>query len=358
MFVKPSLLALYLSICTSQQGIHIEHREGSCSSSLLGVMLSADAECEHRLYYKECARRAVSGVLKEAFGLRSREPEQGFNAGFSSIDSAQNLLWKSEQPVPYSSSPLNQLEIDYLGHTTPLQQLPAVNVRRVNQMRHVLVFKSQATQAGTQAAAAETLAGGGVKKADPAEMATEENEVGGEDDEMFQYVVAEITHETRISANDQIQQLERACLFLSSRASPTVEDVSDLNVLATVACVVVVDPTLVRPEKIFNYVRSQQAKFPMVHALMVAGRLVCIRYTRTLTTVMSDTSIELSDMRAETQAEHAEMRAQLAETQAQLADLRTTLDSMAVSLQKILQAQAQAALPPPPPSADIAPDTR
>lgn len=310
--------------------------------------MSRDAvSSEQHLFYEDNARRALSGTLMEAFGLRVREPERGFNADFSSRESPKNLLWISE-PTSIGSTHINRLEIDFLGHTEPLEHLPEVNEGRVNQMRHVRVFKSMATEEGVQATI--IVGGGQQKKADSPEKATEGIEGDGDDGEMIQYVVAEITHGGKTSTRDKIRQLQRACLFLSSRASPTVENVSDLNVLAAVACVVVVSPAIDHDD-IFKYVEKTKLQFPMVHTLMAAGRLVCIKYTQTLTAIVSDTATELSELRTVTQA-------LLAETQAQNAEMRGTLDSMMVLLQKVLQSQAAALPPPPPPATDMAPDKK
>jgi len=292
---------------------------------------SDSVSTEHHRFYEESARGALRGILFEAFGICSREPERGFNAKFFSGDSSQNLLWKSEGLGALSTKSI-ELEIDFLGHTAPLSVLQAVNEHRVGGIPHVQVFKSVATQDGIAAAEA-ALSLGQRKILDSPEKEKAGDASGGDDNDessTFQYVVAEITQGGLKTTKGKVRQLQRACVFLSSRASPTVSDVKDLDVLSSVALVVVVSPS-VDPVDIFNYVNANKTDYYMVHTLMNAGRLVCIKHTLTLIAVVSDTQKDVAELRTE------------------LAELRVSVDNLTGMLQTVLKLLAPPAVPPPPP---------
>ena len=228
--------------------------------------------------YEDIVRDSLRTILWGAFKIYAREPNRGFSASFKKSESSGNLWWVGR------SANEKEIQIDYLAHTTPLTMLRDVDERAVADIPHVMVFKSRsmvpaaAPRAPVLAAVQRLLSESPEKPDDEAP-----DDIG----EFVQYIVGEITHGGERSVGTKLNQLEKDCTFLTSRAQPQVTRVADLRVLDVVAVAVVASPS-VKSEKVFNYVRSNRLSLPMLSELFSAGRLVCVKDERTTTVLLRD----------------------------------------------------------------------
>jgi hypothetical protein len=120
--------------------------------------------------------------------------------------------------------------MDFLAHVAPLNTLPDINTNIDNS--YVKVFKS--TSQTTTTAAGEVLAMQlqQTKSESPERTSAEAKADGDGDGENFQYVIAEITCGGSDTVLKKLEQLEKDCYFLCSRACPLLAD-ADFQVQAT-----------------------------------------------------------------------------------------------------------------------------
>ena len=129
----------------------------------------------------------------------------------------------------------------------------------------------------------------------------------------------------------QLEQLEKDCYFLCSRACPCLTDDKGFQVLNTVACFAVISPVLNANElrkRIFN---STQA-LPLLQELFNHGRFVWIEHKKTIVVVIQQFGNKLDSV-MENVSEQIEatqaMKSQLSE---QSQTIKTLSDQLALVL--------------------------
>ena len=126
--------------------------------------------------------------------------------------------------------------MDFLAHVAPLNTLPDINTNIDNS--YLKVFKS--TSQTTTTAAGEVLAMQLQQtKSESPERTSAEAKADGDGDgdgngngENFQHVIAEITCGGSDTVLKKLEELEKDCYFLCSRACPLLAD-ADFQVQAT-----------------------------------------------------------------------------------------------------------------------------
>jgi hypothetical protein len=221
-------------------------------------------------------RRAMKVILWTAFDVHCREPDRGFDATFKKHDTAENLWWVGRPREEV------MIQMDFLAHVLPLTTLRAVNSEAMADLQYAMVYPSSAVLIDNEAGEAAPPAAAGQRiLVDSPEKPQEEDVATLTETLTLQYVVCEITHGGKASVSNKLEQLEKDCFFLTSRAQPHVRNASDLRVLDAVAIAIVASPSL-NQEGVFENVARNRAKFTMLSALLSAGRLVCVRDKRTI----------------------------------------------------------------------------
>ena len=201
----------------------------SCSDSV---------STEIQRIYEETVRNSLASILRNAFGTCCRQPMGGFQRLFNKRDSMENLWW-SNKPAD------SHLQIDFLAHVTPLSTLSEIDIQKVSENPHVVVKKStnkstSINQTGTQSVALD-LKQTMINSPEKTDALSDD---GDGDNQHFQNVVAEITCGGLKSVKSKLEQLEKDCFFLCSRACPSLTSEANFQVLETVAFVAVVSPTV------------------------------------------------------------------------------------------------------------------
>ena len=264
--------------------------------------------------YEELAREVLPSVLWAALRLPCREPMRGYNASFKRNDVHQNLWWTLNTKD-------NTIEIDFLAHTNPLVgALQDVNQAAVADIPNVEVYKVAGPSAGEFPVNPQDLALlNSQKKIDSPEKPPGDNVVDDNVDSI-QYIVAEITHgRGQKSVKGKLEQLEKDCFFLCSRANVPLMVAEDFRkgVVNVVALAIVVSP-YVDAETVAGIIQNQKLIFPMLYTLRLAGRLLCVKFKRTLTVLVKDMGAILAEQRSDIlslREQNETLRGQLTEMQ-------------------------------------------
>lgn len=233
---------------------------------------------EIRHLYEDTVRDSLAHVFRLTFGTLCRQRDAGFRRIFNKSDNSGNLWWNKK---PQDT----QVEMDFLALVAPLNTLPGINTTIDNP--YVTVFKSTTTAEIADEVAHQFQR---KKSVSPEKTSTEAKADGDDDvdvgDESFQYVVAEITCGGAETVLKKLEQLEKDCYFLCSRACPSLA-ASGFQVLATVAFVAVVGPKL-KATQIRNRILSTLEPLPLLTELYNCGRFVWIEHTQTLGVVVKE----------------------------------------------------------------------
>ena len=300
--------------------------------------------------YEELAREVLPSILWAALRLPCREPMRGYNALFKRTDSHQNLWWTLNTKD-------NTIEIDFLAHTNPLVgALQEVNQAAVADIPDVEVYKVAGQSAGEFPVNLRDLAlVNSQKKIDSPEKPPGDNVVDDNVDSI-QYIVAEITHgRGQKSVTGKLEQLEKDCFFLCSRANVPLAVVEELRkgVANVVALAIVVSP-YVDAETVAEIIQKKKLTFPMLYTLRLAGRLLCVKFKRTLTVIVKDMAAILAEQRSDIlslREQNETLRGQLTEMQKTQTEMQKTqtqkMDQIMEMLSKMSNPpSAPAPLPP------------
>ena len=252
-----------------------------------------------RHFYEDIARESLASILHRAFGIYCREPENGFRRVFNKRDTPENLWWNNK-------SDDRQVEIDFLAHVAPLSTLSDVDAAKVSENPNVQVFKST-TQTTT-----ETSVGVAHQFQQTKSVSPEKAAPLGDDYDHFQYVIAEITCGGQKAVLAKLQQLEKDCYFLCSRASPSLTDVNDFKVLETVAFVAVVAPSLDERE-IQKRIFSVSEPLPLLKELYNRGKFVRVEHKATITVIVKEISSKLDSVVESVSEQSEALEAKLSE---------------------------------------------
>ena len=289
----------------------------------------------HRLY-EETVRDSLASILHNAFGTCCRQPEDGFQRLFHKRDNLRNLWWSKK-------SNDSQVEIDFLAHVSPLSTLSDINTEKVSENTHVVVFKSTSqTAAGASVGVASCFQQ--TKSASPEKTdALPHGGDGDGDNEHFQYVVAEITCGGSESVLNKLEQLEKDCYFLCSRANPSLTSETDFQVLEAVAFVAVVSPKL-KANELRNRILNISKPLPLLKELYNCGRFVWIEHTKTLGVVVRELGYKLEtvDTKLFEQSQALSEQSQALSEQSQaLETLNTKLSEQSQTIQALKDQMTQ-----------------
>ena len=253
-----------------------------------------------RHFYEDTARESLASILHRAFGIYCREPEDGFRRVFNKRDTPENLWWNKK-------SDDRQVEIDFLAHVVPLSTLSDVDTAKVSENPNVQVFKS------TNQPTTETSVGVAHQFQQTKSVSPEKAAPPPDDDyDHFQYVIAEITCGGQKAVLAKLQQLEKDCYFLCSRASPSLIDVNDFKVLETVAFVAVVAPSLDEKE-IKKKIFSVSEPLPLLKELYNRGKFVRVEHKATITVIVKEISSKLDSVVESVSEQSEALEAKLSE---------------------------------------------
>ena len=296
------------------------------------MMSKADSvTTEIRRLYEENVRESLPRILRDAFGTLCRQPEGGYQRMFNRRDNVGNLWW-------IKKSDDNQVEIDFLAHAVPVGTLPDVNESKVSENPNAQVFKSTITSAIVGAETArdfQQTKSESPEKADaPLDIDAEGSDGVGDDN--FQYIIAEITCGGSDTVLKKLEQLEKDCYFLCSRACPSLTDEKDFQVLNTVAFVAVISPVLNANElrkRIFKITKP----LPLLQELFNQGRFVWIEHKKTIVVVIQQLGNKLDSVMEnvfeQNEATQA-MKLQLSEQNEAIKALETKLSEQSEAMSK------------------------
>ena len=305
--------------------------------------MSNSVTSELTRYYEETVRESLAHTLYNAFGTHCRQSEYGFQRLFNKCDNADNSWW---QKKPSDS----QIEIDFLAHVTPLSTLSDVNVAKVSENPHVSVFKSTAPP--TNGASTEADDSYKQNRTVSPEKTMEQSGDGDGDGHSdgnccgnhFQYVIAEITCGGNNSVMAKLEQLQKDCHFLCSRACPSLTDEADFRVLETVAFVAVVSPTL-KAEELRKRIFSNSKPLPLLKELYNRGRFVWIEHKKTISAAVKELDSKLDFLSENIQEQNQALEAKLTEQnqalEAKLTEQNQALEAIEAKLTEQTQ-QTQA----------------
>jgi hypothetical protein len=255
---------------------------------------------------------------------------------FNRRDNVGNLWWVKK-------SDDTQVEIDFLAHVVPLSILPDVNESKASENPNAQVFKSPSqvfTSAIVGAEAArdfhQTKSESPEKADAPLDIDADGSDGGGDDN--FQYIIAEITCGGSDTVLKKLEQLEKDCYFLCSRACPSLTDEKDFQVLNTVAFVAVISPVL-NANELRKRIFKSTKPLPLLQELFNQGRFVWIEHKKTIVVVIQQLGNKLdsvmenvSEQNEATQAMKAQLSEQNEATQAQLSEQNQTIKALASQL--------------------------
>ena len=294
---------------------------------------------EIRHLYEDTVRESLPRVFRLTFGTPCRQPDAGFRRIFNKRETSRNLWW-SKKPQD------TQVEMDFLAHVAPLNTLPDINTNIDNS--YVKVFKSTSQTTTTIAGEVLAMQLQQTKSESPEKTNTEAKADGdddGDDDgdgdgENFQYVIAEITCGGAETVLKKLEQLEKDCYFLCSRACPSLSD-ADFQVLATVAFVAVVSPKL-KENLLRNRILSTPEPLPLLRELYNCGRFVWIEHTQTLGVVVKEIGNRLDSVVAKVSEQNEATQAMKFQLSEQSQDLESKLSEQSQALESKLSEQSQA----------------
>ena len=292
---------------------------------------------EIRRLYEENVRESLPRILRNAFGTRCRQPEGGYQRMFNRRDNVGNLWWVKK-------SDDTQVEIDFLAHVVPLSILPDVNESKVSENPNAQVFKSpkSPSQVFTSAIVGAEAArdfqqskSESPEKADaPLDIDADGSDGGGDDN--FQYMIAEITCGGSDTVLKKLEQLEKDCYFLCSRACPSLTDEKDFQVLNTVAFVAVISPVL-NANELRKRIFKSTKPLPLLQELFNQGRFVWIEHKKTIVVVIQQLGNKLDSVMEnvfeQNEATQA-MKLQLSEQNEAIKALETKLSEQSEAMSK------------------------
>jgi hypothetical protein len=282
---------------------------------------------EIRHLYEDTVRDSLARVFRLTFGTPCRQPDAGFRRIFNKRDTPRNLWWSKNLHQ-------SQVEMDFLAHVAPLSTLPDINTNIDNP--YVTVFKSTSQTTSAIEVAHEFQQ----SKSESPEKTSTEAKADGDDDvdsdrEKFQYVIAEITCGGADTVLKKLEQLEKDCYFLCSRACPSLAE-SDFQVLATVAFVAVVSPKL-KANQIRNRIFNTSEPLPLLGELYNCGRFVWIEHTQTLGVVIKEIGNRLDSVIENLSEQNEAMKLQLSEQNQTIKALESKLSEQSEAMSEIQQ---------------------
>ena len=292
---------------------------------------------EIRHLYEDTVRDSLPRVFRLTFGTPCRQPDAGFRRIFNKRETSRNLWW-SKKPQD------TQVEMDFLAHVAPLNTLPDINTNIDNS--YVKVFKSTSQTTTTTAGEVLAMQLQQTKSESPEKTSAEakadgDGDVDGDGDgENFQYVIAEITCGGSDTVLKKLEQLEKDCYFLCSRACPLLAD-ADFQVLATVAFVAVVSPKL-KENLLRNRILSTSEPLPLLRELYNYGRFVWIEHTQTLGVVVKEIGNRLDSVVAKVSEQNEATQAMKFQLSEQSQVLESKLSEQSQDLESKLSEQSQA----------------
>jgi len=282
---------------------------------------------EIRHLYEDTVRDSLARVFRLTFGTSCRQPDAGFRRIFNKRDTPRNLWWSKNLHQ-------SQVEMDFLAHVAPLSTLPDINTNIDNP--YVTVFKSTSQTTSAIEVAHEFQH----SKSESPEKTSTEAKADGDDDvdsdrEKFQYVIAEITCGGAETVLKKLEQLEKDCYFLCSRACPSLAE-SGFQVLATVAFVAVVSPKL-KANQIRNRIFNTSEPLPLLRELYNCGRFVWIEHTQTLGVVIKEIGNRLDSVIENLSEQNEAMKLQLSEQNQTIKALESKLSEQSEAMSEIQQ---------------------
>jgi len=273
-------------------------------------------------------RRAMRTILWTAFGVHCREPDRGFDAKFKRHETDENLWWVGRPREDTT------IQMEFLAHVSPLTTLREVDSLAMADQQYTMVYRSSAQLIDNEAGEATPPAAAGQRNLVDSPEKSQEEEVSTLTPTL-QYVVCEITHGGRNSVTNKLEQLEKDCFFLTSRAQSLVRNASGLRVLDAVAIAIVASPSL-NPQKVFKNVAQNRVMYPMLWVLLSAGRLVCVRDKRTISARLEELERILSISTEEQRRANEEQQRANEEQQRTNEELKEKFDKQTVLLESLL----------------------
>ncbi len=267
--------------------------------------VSSDIE----MLYEETVRNSLKSIIWSSFRINCREPEHGFNRKFYNIlnkgNNEPNFFWKVRPSA-------QEIEIDFIAHVSPIERLEYsgnpgnLNVT-ITQPREPVDTETKVNLQGKMKYSPE-------KEKVPTD----------EDGENFQYAIAEISSGRKDSVSKKLEQLEKDCIFLCSRACPEITDLNDLSsgVLQSIAFAAVVSPHKYES----NFISNMKSKFPILGTLLEHGRFIYIQHKETLKTVVQEMRSKIDTIGNQLAENAAESNQSLLDLDCKISDQITELE--------------------------------
>ena len=256
-------------------------------------------------------------VIYKTLNVLVRESREGYNRIFAKSKYPDNLWWENRKDL--------EIEIDILGHVNASFK-PSIVQNDPDTRWNVIILKETTNPKIND----ETNTGTSVSDS-PEKVVEGINTL--EIEPKFKYVIGEVTAGGKKAVLSKVDQLEKDCFFICSKASNMKNGSLDSSRVSDLVCFVVLiapyDNALIVSESI----RSKRLTCPFVYQLFCEGRFVYI--------VNKDTTIEvlkkLEHESADIKQELAENKQELAGVKQELAENKQKLENLSNNMEEVKQ---------------------
>jgi len=297
-------------------------------------MMSVTASShESNQYYENSSREKFRLVIYKTLNVWVRESREGYNRIFAKSKYPDNLWWANRKDL--------EIEIDILGHVNASFK-PSIVQNDPDTRWNVIILK-ETTNPKINDLNTETdtnindETNTGTSVSDSPEKVVEGNTL--EIEPKFKYVIGEVTAGGKKAVLSKVDQLEKDCFFICSKASNMKSGSLDGSRVSDVVCFVVLiapyDNALIVSESI----RSKRLTCPFVYQLFCEGRFVYIVNKDTTVEVLKKLEHESADIKqelAENKQELAGVKQELAENKQKLENLSNNMEEVKELLSEIL----------------------
>jgi len=275
---------------------------------------------ESNQYYENSSREKFRLVIYKTLNVWVRESREGYNRIFAKSKYPDNLWWETRKDL--------EIEIDILGHVNASFK-PSIVQNDPDTRWNVIILKETTnptiddlnTETDTNIND-ETNTGTSVSDS-PEKVVEGINTL--EIEPKFKYVIGEVTAGGKKAVLSKVDQLEKDCFFICSKASNTKSGSLDCSRVSDVVCFVVLIAPYDNALTVSESIRNKRLTCPFVYQLFCEGRFVYI--------VNKDTTVEVLK---KLEHESADIKQELAEHKQKLENLSNNIEEVKELLSEIL----------------------
>ena len=288
---------------------------------------------ESNQYYENSSREKFRLVIYKTLNVLVRESREGYNRIFTKSKYPDNLWWENRKDL--------EIEIDILGHVNASFK-PSIVQNDPDTRWNVIILNKETTNPKINDLNTETdtnindKTNTGISVSDSPEKVVEGNPL--EIESKFKYVIGEVTAGGKKAVLSKVDQLEKDCSFICSKASNMKDGSLDSSRVSDVVCFVVLIAPFDNVLLVSESIRSKKSTYPFVYQLFCEGRFVYIVNKDTTVEVLKKLEQESADIKqelAENKQELAENKQELAGVKQELAENKQELENLSNSMEEV-----------------------